>query len=154
MGLRPGSRPSVLIAGEAALGPLICYEMLFAGIARQLVRDGAGVLVNLSNDGYFGGSGGAEQHLTAAVLRAIELRRPVLRATSDGITVAIDQAGREIGRLPARSPGALVVDVWPQPVLSPATRVGPAISWLCLLGASLLTLAELRGGRPRPLEAA
>lgn len=157
-GLRAGDRPSVLMAGETALGPLICYEMLFAGIARQLVRDGAVVLVNLSNDGYFGGSGGAEQHLTAAVLRAIELRRPVLRATSDGITVAIDQAGRVVGRLSDRSPDALAVDVWPQRVLSPATRVGAAVSWVCLLGASLLTLAERRGGarcaRTRAHEAA
>jgi apolipoprotein N-acyltransferase len=143
-GLRPGDHPVVLVAGETALGPLICYEMLFAGIARQLVRDGADVLVNLSNDGYFGGSGGAEQHLTAAVLRAIELRRPVLRATSDGITVAIDQTGRVVGRLRDRSPDALAVDVWPQSNLSPATRVGSAVSWACLLGASLLTFAELR----------
>jgi apolipoprotein N-acyltransferase len=139
----------VLAAGETLLGPLICYEMLFAGIARQLVRDGAGVLVNLSNDGYFGGSGGAEQHLTAAVLRAIELRRPVLRATSDGITVAIDQAGRVVGRLEDRSPGALAVDVWPQSALSSATRAGSAVTWSCLLYASALTLVELLGWQRR-----
>lgn len=95
------------------LGVLICYELLFPALARELVDAGAGVLVNPSNDDWFGATAGGEQMLAAAVLRAIETRRPLLRATASGITAAIDARGRVVGRLPTGSASVLVVDVVP-----------------------------------------
>ena len=61
---------------------------------------GAQVLVNISNDGYFGHSAAREQHLEIARMRAVENRRWLLRATNDGITADIDPAGRIVERLP------------------------------------------------------
>lgn len=95
------------------LGVLICYELLFPALARELVDAGAGLLVNPSNDDWFGATAGGEQMLAAAVLRAIETRRPLLRATASGITAAIDARGRVVGRLPTGSASVLVVDVVP-----------------------------------------
>jgi apolipoprotein N-acyltransferase len=141
--IAPGPKPVPLPLGDVQLGPLICYELLFADLARSLVGDGAQVLVNLSNDGWFGGSGGAEQHLTAAVLRAIEFRRPLLRSTSDGITIAVDSAGRIAGRLPEREPGVLLVEVRPSPTRTLYSRVGDIVPWVALLGAGILTLGEI-----------
>jgi apolipoprotein N-acyltransferase len=146
----PGPRPVPLPLDGVQLGPLICYELLFANLARSLVGDGSQVLVNLSNDGWFGGSGGAEQHLTSAVLRAIEFRRPVLRSTSDGITVAVDAAGRIAGRLPERDPAVLVVDVRPRSARTLYSRVGDLVSWVALLGAGALTLGEITASRHTP----
>ena len=61
---------------------------------RQFAADGAQLLVNLSNDGYFGHSAAREQHLDLVRMRAAENRRWILRATNDGITADIDPAGR------------------------------------------------------------
>ncbi len=149
-GTSPGSRPTPLPVGDGSVGPLICYEMLFPDLAHRLVEDGADVLVNISNDGWFGGSGGAEQHLTAAVLRAIEFRRPVLRSTSDGITVAIDSAGRIVGRLAEREAGVLVVDVWPNPARTLYARTGDVLAWMALLVAGALTGMEIARTRRPP----
>jgi apolipoprotein N-acyltransferase len=145
----PGARPRVLEADAAKLGPLICYEVLFPKISRSLVRDGAGVLVNLSNDSWFGTTAGLEQHLAAAVLRAIEFRRPLLRATSSGITAAIDAGGRVVARLPVGNAGTLRVDVTPGEGLTPYARSGDAVAWAALLVTAFLALRESAGRHDR-----
>jgi apolipoprotein N-acyltransferase len=73
----------------------ICYEAILADLCRTLVVDGdADVLVNLTNDSWFGQSGEPAQHLAMASLRAVELRVPLLRATNSGITAMVDASGR------------------------------------------------------------
>jgi apolipoprotein N-acyltransferase len=147
-GLSAGARPVTLPAGSLRLGPLICYEVLFPELARTQVHAGAHVLVNLSNDAWFAGSAGAEQHFAAAVLLAASLRRPVLRATPTGVTGAIDAWGRVVARLPADTPGDLVVDVAPGAGLSPAARAGDAPAWIALaLCAGLALWPGARGVR-------
>ena len=76
------------------MGAFICYESAFPHVVRQFAKRGADLLVNLSNDGYFGHSAAREQHLEIVRMRAAENRRWMLRATNDGITAAIDPAGR------------------------------------------------------------
>jgi apolipoprotein N-acyltransferase len=146
-GLVAGDGPTVLrVSDHLGIGPLICYEVLFPGIARQLVRDGAGVLVNLSNDAWFGGSGGAEQHFAASILLAATHRRPLLRSTPTGVTAAIDAAGRVVSRLPPDEPGVLAVEVMPATSQPPAVVFGDAPAWFALLFASAWTLLESRRG--------
>ena len=144
-GYAAGERPVVLRAGRFALGPLVCYELIFPALSRSLVRDGAEVLVNLSNDSWLGGSSGSEQHLAAAVFRAVEFERPVLRATNTGITAAIDARGRILARLDRDRPEALTVEVRPCDGLTPYARMGDAFAWLATAAALLAALCE--GGR-------
>jgi apolipoprotein N-acyltransferase len=149
----PGAAPRVLRLGERGLGPLVCYEVLFADLARRLARDGAGVLVNLSNDAWFGRTGAVEQHLAASMYRAIETRRPLLRATHTGVTGAFDAAGRLVARLPADEPGALAVDVAPGAGATVYARVGelPAVAAaLAALGALATDAAARRRAAARP----
>ena len=141
----PGQIPPVLAVAGQRLGMLVCYEILFAALARELVHEGAGLFVNLSNDSWFGANRGLDQHLAAAVLRAVEFQRPVLRATSTGITAAIDAQGRVVAKLPVLEEGALSVSVLPGQGLSLYARMGDAPGWI----ASLLVLVlALRPGRP------
>lgn len=141
---RPGEALAPLELGSAELGVLICYEVLFPELARHLVRSGAQILVNLSNDEWFAGRGGLEQHVAAAVLRAIETRRPVLRATNTGITAAIGPTGRVVARLPPDLPGTLVVEA-PRPrEVTLATRLGPWPRGLALVVLLLGGLLEKR----------
>ena len=94
----PGRAVAPLRTGNLALGPLICYESIFPEIAQQRVADGANVLVNISNDGWFGDSAAPEQHLQLAVLRAVEQGRWLLRSTNTGISAVIDHRGRIVMR--------------------------------------------------------
>jgi len=96
----PGNRLVVFPMGAHKLGVFICYESVFPDEVRQFVKGGANLLVNISNDGYFGKSSAREQHLEIARMRAVENSRWLIRATNDGITATIDPAGHIEERLP------------------------------------------------------
>jgi apolipoprotein N-acyltransferase len=96
----PGSRIVVFPLGARSLGTFICYESAFPAEVREFAKRGANLLVNISNDGYFGKSAAREQHLAIARMRAAENRRWLLRVTNDGISAAIDPAGRVVERWP------------------------------------------------------
>jgi apolipoprotein N-acyltransferase len=75
------------------VGPLICFEDTFPNLARSSVRSGADILIVLTNNGWFGEGGAAEQHAAHSVLRAVETRRPVLRIGNAGWSGWIDEFG-------------------------------------------------------------
>ncbi len=79
---------------EFTIIPLICFEDTVGRLARQFVRKEPQLMVNLTNDGWFGTSPAAEQHVANARIRCIELRRPMARATNTGVTCLIDPTGR------------------------------------------------------------
>ena len=99
---QPGTEYKVLETQTppAKIGPLICFEDTLGDLTRQFVLKGAQVLVNITNDGWFQKTEGAEQHLANAVFRAIETRRPLIRAANTGITCIIDRCGRITQSLP------------------------------------------------------
>lgn len=102
----PGRRtaPLVLSPSEGrvdaplALGILICYETIFPELSRQRVAEGAEVLINISNDAWFGRSSAPEQHLHLSILRAVEQQRWLVRGTNTGVSALIDPAGRVTAR--------------------------------------------------------
>lgn len=83
-----------LQGGGLAAGVLICFEAIFPEIARKHVLKGASVLVNLTNDAWFGMTSAPHQHLAMAVFRAAENARPLVRAANTGISAFIDARGR------------------------------------------------------------
>jgi apolipoprotein N-acyltransferase len=90
------------------VGSFICYEAAYPGIVRQFVRNGATLLVNLSNDAWFGNTAGARQHLLHATMRAIETDRDLLRVTNTGISALITSDGRVVDQLPSFAAGSQV----------------------------------------------
>ena len=110
---------------------------------RRFAAGGAEVFVNISNDGYFGRSAAREQHLKIVRMRAAENRRWILRSTNDGITAAIDPAGRVVERLPADRAGGLCRRTTPTSPSRPRTRIRRLVRVLCA-AASLLALARCR----------
>ena len=91
---RPGQDGKPLLQGNLALGTLICYEAIFPELAQRRVAAGANVLVNISNDAWFGDSAAPRQHLDLALLRAVEQGRTLIRGTNTGISAVIDPRGR------------------------------------------------------------
>ena len=91
---KPGYRLEPLRAADMNLGVLICYEAIFPELAQARVASGADLLVNISNDAWFGRSSAPWQHLAQARMRAVEQGRWMVRGTNTGITAFIDPLGR------------------------------------------------------------
>ncbi len=97
---RPGSNDAPLKTGRLAMGLLICYEAIFPELAQKQVKLGANVLVNISNDAWFGRSSAPLQHLHLSVLRAVEQNRAIIRSTNSGISAFIAPDGSIRGQTP------------------------------------------------------
>ena len=93
---KPGKAPGVfsLAKPPLKLAPLICFEDTRGDIMREQVQLGAHLLVNLTNDGWFGHTAELDQQLVDAVFRSIENRRPMVRCTNNGVTASVDSFGR------------------------------------------------------------
>ena len=121
----------------------ICYEDAFGADIRTQAAD-ATLLVNVTNDAWYGRSLAARQHNQIAAMRALETGRVLLRATNTGITSAIDHDGREFARLPWFTRGVLEVEVTGREGTTPYVRWGDAVA--NLLAVALLLAAT---GIPR-----
>ncbi len=97
---RPATGNGILSMADIRAGSLICYESLFPEISRARVLAGANVLVNVTNDAWYGRSPAAWQHLEAARMRAVETGRFVLRAANTGVTAIIAPDGTVRQALP------------------------------------------------------
>ena len=140
----PTSRRSLVAGQRVAVN--ICYEDAFGADIRRQAAD-ATLLVNVTNDAWYGRSLAAEQHNQIAAMRALETGRPLLRATNTGITSAIDHDGREIARLPWFTRGILEVEIAGRQGATPYVRWGDAPA--CVLAALLLAAAIAQRRRAR-----
>ena len=151
----PGQTRRLLVLPDGTpLGPLICWENLFAGFVRSWVRDGARVLVQLTNDAWFGATAAPRQHNLASVLRAVENRTPVAIASNTGPSAIVDPWGRVVAEIPGSFvEGVAWADVPPGTGGTPYTRMGDvfalALAAVTVLGlASAARRARRTGGRP------
>jgi apolipoprotein N-acyltransferase len=96
----PGTERTVFKTGGHAYGVFICYESIFGDEIRQLPQQGAEVLINISNDGWYGDTSAPWQHLNMVRMRAIENHRWILRATNTGVTGSINPYGRVTAAAP------------------------------------------------------
>ena len=136
--------PPPLAAGGETLAPTICYEDAYASEQLELVR-GSTLLVNVTNDAWFGDSTAPHQHLDISRMRSLETGRPMLRATNDGVTALIAHDGALLGALPQFEPGVLTGVVEPRTGLTPYVRTGNApVIVLAVLGVAI---AFARGRR-------
>ncbi len=91
---RPGTDNKPLYLKGVALGMLICYEAIFPELAQKQVKRGANVLLNISNDAWFGDTSAPRQHLNLSIMRAVEQGRWLVRGTNTGISAFVDPIGR------------------------------------------------------------
>ena len=129
----PGGSRAPLVAGDAKLGVFICYESIFPDEIRQFVANGAQVIVNISNDGWYGDSGAYAQHLRQARMRAVENARWLLRDTNTGVTAVIDPYGRIVASAPRKMRTALEANYGLSNVTTFYTRHGDWFAYLCAI---------------------
>jgi len=142
------------IKSSISISTNICYEAIFAGIIRNCVKEGADIIVNLTNDGWFLKTGAPEQHFNANILRAVENARPVVRAANTGISGVIDPTGRILLKTPLMETVEYSVEV---PIANPGltfyTRWGEWFTILCwagIIAGLILKSMRRKDLRPEP----
>ena len=128
-----GASRTPLDAGGQRLGMFICYESIFPDEVRQGPLQGAQVLVNISNDGWYGDSGAWKQHLQQTQMRAIENGRWLLAATNTGMTASVDPYGRIVAATPRKVRTALAAPYALSFSTSFYTRHADWFAYLCAI---------------------
>lgn len=136
--MTPGKHRVVFAAGGHRYGVFICYESIFADEVRRFVKQGADVLVNISDDGWYGDTSAPWQHLNMTRMRAIENDRWVLIATNNGVTAVIDPHGRVVQSAPRHVQTSLLARFNYRKRETFYTRYGDLFAWLCAIIAIVL----------------
>jgi apolipoprotein N-acyltransferase len=141
----PGTGPKIFQHGEVRLAPLICFEDIIPSFGRKIGELHPHLLVNLTNDVWFGDTSGPWQHLALAVFRSVELRTATVRAVNNGVSAFVDPAGRVVERIPVRdtskgvAPEMLVVKA---PLMEGGhtvyARSGEAFGWVMTVATLFL----------------
>jgi apolipoprotein N-acyltransferase len=145
----PGSEYKIAATPQGGIGVFICYESIFPQLVRRLAENGAGVLVNISDDGWFGNSAAGLQHLEMARMRAIENGRYLLRATNDGVTAIIDPRGEIVARLPRYEKRVLPGSFRFIRSRTFYTAHGDIFAWLCVAVAAAMIVASVFAAREK-----
>ena len=140
-----GTEYDLLPFGEASGGVMICFESHFPNLSREYARQGADVLIEMTNDGYLGNTPVLRQHLASAVFRAVETNRPVVRVTNVGVTAYINERG-EISD--AAEPYTEATRVWTIGKSDGSqtfyVRYGDWFAWLCSMVSLILIFLSFR----------
>ena len=139
----PGKSVKVARTPEGVIGIFICYEAIFPQLVRKFAADGAGVLVNISDDGWYGDSAAPFQHFEMARFRAIENGRFVLRGTNNGITAIVDPYGRVRKEIPRNQFGILTGHFRYLSKKTFYTKYGDVFAWACVAVAAGMSLVSL-----------
>lgn len=132
----PGNELNLLEIKEKGIkiAPLICYEDIIQSFSRKFVGKGANLIVNITNDAWFGKSTAPYQHLLVSVPRAVETRRYLIRATNTGVSAVIDPLGRVVAETGIFKRETLETEVG---IMNGEktlyTKTGDVFSWLCLV---------------------
>ena len=137
------------LPGKFRYGPAICYEIVYPQITRTQVRNGADVLVTITNDAWYDGTSAPRQHLNQARLRAVEDDRWLLRAGTTGISALIDPTGRIIEEIPMGRQGIIYASFFTRTTVTPYVRFGDWFSWLAIL-IVIVTIWRARYERRHP----
>jgi apolipoprotein N-acyltransferase len=129
-----GSGPALLtVRDDLRIGALICYEDVIPAPAREAAANGATLLLNLTNDAWYGASAEPYQHQALALWRAVETRRDFIRSTNTGLTTAISATGRILGELPIFEAATLEVEARLLRVPTFYAQWGDVFAWAVVL---------------------
>lgn len=148
----PGEHATPLNIGRTQVGTLVCFEAIFPEVAREYVNNGARILVNITNDAWFGRSSAPYQHLSIATFRAVETRTPLLRAANTGITTIIDHNGHIRNMTELFKEGYRTGEVRPGTGDSIYLKLGDKPAWLAVfLTAWILFFACMKRDKAKEI---
>ncbi len=139
-----GNQRKVFDLGGVHAGVFICYESIFPNEVREFTANGAQVLINISDDLWYGETGAPAQHLQMARMRAVENHRWILLATNNGTTASIDPMGRVVKKAPRNVRTAMVVPFSTQTEMTFYSRYGDVFAWACVVISLLAVFVRWR----------
>ncbi|MFO7666601.1 MAG: apolipoprotein N-acyltransferase [Desulfobacterales bacterium] len=140
----PGKKGATINLNGQSLGVLICYELIFPYLSRAEVKNGAGLLVNITNDAWYGKTSAPYQHFSMAVFRAVENRRALVRAANTGISGFIDPSGRIMATTPIFEDAVLTRNIPILKEITLYTQLGDIFAFICLAAAALTLLIKTK----------
>jgi apolipoprotein N-acyltransferase len=140
---KAGMEGSTLRWKTEQVGVQICYEIIFPGLSRAMAKNNASLLINITNDAWFGKTSGPYQHFSMTVFRAVENRRALVRSANTGISGFIDPAGRVLESTPLLQEAALVQSIPLMKTKAVYTRIGDLFAQVCLAAALIVVLLEI-----------
>ena len=146
---RPGKKGNTLQWNNHKLGFLICYEIIFPDLSRAMAKNQAALLVNITNDAWYGRTSAPYQHFSIAVFRAVENRRALVRSANTGISGYIDPVGRVIDSTDLFQDAVRTNSVPLINEISFYTRFGDLFAIFCLVTATLIVLADFVRRKPK-----
>jgi apolipoprotein N-acyltransferase len=135
-----GSVGDTLDWGEHKIGVLICYELIFPYLSRAAVQNGAELLINITNDAWYGKTSAPYQHFSMAVFRTVETRRALVRSANTGISGFIDPIGRVVSETPIFKDAIIGEDIPLMSGLTPYVRFGDMFAISCIIVAMVIIL--------------
>lgn len=138
----PGDSYIKAVTPFGSFGTLICYEIIFPGLVRKFFVKGGDFMVTITNDAWFGTTQGPYQHFSMAVFRAIENRKPVVRAANTGISGFIDSNGRIIGKTELFKRTYMTREIRTDTKVSAYTKYGDIFSYLNIVCFLLLLVGK------------
>jgi apolipoprotein N-acyltransferase len=139
-----GTQRKVFDLGGTHAGIFICYESVFPEEVREFTANGAQVLINISDDLWYGETGAPAQHLQMARMRAVENHRWILLATNNGTTASIDPLGRVVKQAPRNVRTALLAPFEPLNESTFYSRNGDLFAWACVIISVLAVFVRWR----------
>jgi len=134
----PGTTYTVFKTPKFKFACLICFESIFPELSRRFVNNGAEILVNITNDGWFGKISGPQQHNDMAILRSAENGVVLLRSANTGISMIVDQYGRVLVEKPLFKDDIIVSPIDITPTTTIYRHIGDILPVLCLVAITLL----------------
>ena len=144
-----GTTRTIYKQGGHTYAAFICYESIFGDEIRRFVKSGAEVLINISDDGWYGDTGAAWQHLNMVRMRAIENHRWILRSTNTGVTAAIDPAGHVIEAAPRHVRTSLHTAFGYETDTTFYTQHGDLFAYVCAIATVLAAAWSVTSRRSR-----
>ena len=145
----PGRQVALLPLEGTPFGTVICYEVIFPDLFRRFVAEGASFMTNITNDAWFGDSGGPLQHLAMVPLRAVENRIAIVRAANTGVSAFVLPSGAIQSTLPLGARGTLRGDVPLRREETFYTRFGDIFAYACAAASCAALAGGLAAGRRR-----
>jgi apolipoprotein N-acyltransferase len=139
--------PGNLTVGPASVGDVICFEVAYDGLVRDVVTGGADVIVVQTNNATYNGTGQPQQQMAMSRLRAVEHGRSVLVAATSGISAVVDPDGDVAALAPERTVRTIVAEVELRGSTTMATRLGAAPEWLLAVAGAAAAALGLRSVR-------